>query len=84
MATDKERLDWLEEQANGIGLVNDDGSNWAVTSTGMQPVPMTDGPWTFSTTYLVEASECRPTVREAIDAAMEEAKRYEDEAKESP
>lgn len=69
--TDTERLDWIETQANGIGVVHDDGKNWAVSSDGMQPVPMTAGPWTFQTMYFVDESQCRPTIREAIDAAMD-------------
>lgn len=75
--TDTERIDWLEEQGDGIALVHDDFGYWAVSNSGMQPV--VEGPHTepFDTQLVVFPEEWRPTIREAIDAAMasEEARK---------
>jgi hypothetical protein len=72
--TDTERLDWLEKQQSSA-LVSDDARHWAVSTSGMQNVP-TDPPQDIQTTFFVEKGEWRPTIREAIDAAIAE---YESE-----
>ena len=67
---DKERLDWLEEQA-GAGLVSDDNGHWAVSFVGMQNVPEGTEPQDIATNFFVEAKEWRDSIREAIDAVRE-------------
>jgi len=67
---DTERLDWLEKQP-GEGLINDDAGRWAVSCGGMQNVPDFDGPMDISTMFFVEKEDWRPSIREAIDAAIE-------------
>lgn len=67
---DTDRIDWLEKQ-DGIGLISDDEGRWAVSTTGTQNLP--DDPdiaFDFIGNFWVEAKDWRPTVREAIDAAM--------------
>ena len=68
--SDTERLDWLEQTGNGIGLIHDDRRHWAVESDGIQKTAFQDEPIDFITTYLVSKTKCRRTVREAIDAAI--------------
>lgn len=67
---DTARLDWLEQRANGLHLLSDDGEYWTLSESGFQPVPPLDGPHTepFSSTAMVMPDEWRKTVREAIDA----------------
>lgn len=67
--TDTERLDWLEKQ-QGSGLISDDARHWAVSTSGMQNVP-DDPPQDIVTNFVVEKDEWRPSIREAIDAAIE-------------
>jgi len=70
---DRDRLDWLDlEEQQGGGLISDDGGRWAFSTSGMQNVPE-DKPSDISTSFFVQAAEWQPTVREAIDAAREEA-----------
>ncbi len=69
--TDKQRLDFLEAQANGINIVHDDNQHWAVTDSGMGPVITGSTPKSFMSTAFVEANQCRKTLRAAIDAAIE-------------
>jgi hypothetical protein len=69
--TDTERIDWLEKQF-GCGLINDDNGHWAVSGSGTQNVPSGDDPEDIASTFFVDASEWKPTVREAIDAAYAE------------
>jgi hypothetical protein len=72
MRTDKELLDWLENEANGVGLIHDDNKHWAVCFNGFQPVVQGGAPpEDFATTYLVDNGAWRPTLREAIDAAID-------------
>ena len=74
--TDKERLDWLEQiVSEGVcpGLINDDNGHWALVFDGMQNVPTGDAPEDISTSFFIEAHQWRDTVREAIDAALEES-----------
>lgn len=73
MATDKERIDWLEEQAmNGAcpGLVNDDNGHWAVSCSGFQNAVCGEETQDVETTFFVEAKEWKGSVRDAIDSAM--------------
>lgn len=68
--TDSERLDWLEKQ-DGCGLISDDAGHWAVSTCGFQNVPI-DAPCDISSQFFVLKHEWRPTIREAIDAAVAE------------
>jgi hypothetical protein len=70
MMTDTERIAWLEMQ-QGCGLISDDQGRWAVSAMGMQNLPNDDEPFDFVGSFFVEASDWRPTIREAIDAAVE-------------
>ena len=69
--TDTERLDWLEKNGCGSGVISDDAGRWAVPTSGYQPLvadaPVT-GDWTF---YIEDTNEWRTSVREAIDRAIE-------------
>jgi hypothetical protein len=76
-------LDWLEKRGNGIGVLHDDDSRWVCTGDGFQPLShvkedgtevfITDeaipGVWSF---VVAEAKEWKPSIREAIDNAMQE------------
>lgn len=73
---DAARLDWLGLQ-DGCGLISDDAGHWAVSGSGMQNVPQ-DPPCYVATTFMVEADEWKPTVREAIDAAIQDYAEIED------
>jgi hypothetical protein len=68
MITDTERLDWLEK-AEGFALISDDAGHWAVVSEGVQNLP-DKHPADINTVFLIKKKEWRPTVREAIDAAI--------------
>jgi len=71
--TDTERLDWLQEQSHyGCGLINDDTGHWAVSTDGFQYVLMEDAACDIETTFHVPSDEWSNSVREAIDAAMQE------------
>ena len=71
MPTDKEMLDWLQENAEGQALVSDDFGRWAVSAIGMQTVPEDiSKPSDIQTAFFVTADEWKPSVREAIAAAM--------------
>ncbi len=70
---DNARLDWLEQEQNGLALIHDDNSHWAVAYEGLQNVIKGDEPADLATTYHVPKSAFRRTIREAIDAAMLEA-----------
>ena len=69
--TDTDRLDWLERVGDGIAVVHDDHSQWAVAYEGVQYVRLSEGE-DFSTSYFVDGSAFRDTLREAIDHAIEE------------
>lgn len=76
--TDTELLDWLQDHSIDCpGLINDDNGRWAVSFTGTQNVPMEDGPADIWTSYFVEKHEWKPTVREAIIAAIESEEKDE-------
>jgi hypothetical protein len=70
--TDSELIDWLETQ-DGSALISDDFGHWAVSSSGMQNVPddisvASD----IATSFFVEAKDWKPSIREAILAAISE------------
>ena len=67
--TDTERLDWLERQ-EGSALVSDDFGSWAVVTEGVQNVPM-NPPDDIQTTFWIEKKHWKPSVRAALDAAMD-------------
>ena len=66
--TDTERLNWLEKQS-GSALVSDDDVHWAVSTTGIQNVPV-NAPQDIHTTFFIKKDEWHKSVRDAIDAAM--------------
>ena len=78
---DAERLQFFEYEANkGMtpNLVFDDDGNWSVSYDGMQPCPRGDGEGfdeTVSIVCIVEPQDWRPSVREAIDAAIDAARK---------
>lgn len=64
-------LDWLEKQ-DGSGLISDDFGRWAVSASGFQNIPNNPRIASdISTTFFIEASEWRPSILEAIEAAIE-------------
>jgi hypothetical protein len=65
---DTDRLNWLE-QNQGAALVSDDDQHWAVVVNGFQDCPM-ETPADISTTFWIKKDDWKPTVREAIDAAI--------------
>jgi hypothetical protein len=69
MNRDTELLNWLE-QRDGWGLINDDAGRWAVASSGTQNIPDPDKPIDITTTFWIDADEWKPTIREAIEAAI--------------
>ncbi len=76
MRTDTELLNDLEQLAlNGDcpGIINDDNGHWAVTGDGMQNCVAGDDPQDVQTTFFVEAKQWRNTIREAIDAYINES-----------
>lgn len=75
MATDTERIDWLEQHAREGGcpaLLNDDNGHWAVSGDGTQNLPSGDQPEDIWTSFVVEAGKWYPSIREAIDAFIAE------------
>lgn len=68
--TDTERLNWLAEQ-DGFGVISDDGGRWAVPTSGDQPIPEEE-PQSMYSTFFVEHSQWKESVRAAIDAAIDE------------
>lgn len=71
--TDAERLDWIQNHIC-INLICDDDGNYAMASDGFQPVPAGGGKGfseTVSITTIVDPEQWKPTVREAIDYAIE-------------
>lgn len=73
---DSARLQFLEDQTmegHAPNLVFDDDGNWSVSYTGMQPIPRGGGRGfdeTVTIACIVEPGEWRPSIREAIDAAI--------------
>ncbi|MEN6425982.1 MAG: hypothetical protein ABFE13_11500 [Phycisphaerales bacterium] len=78
MKTDTERLDWLEKmygEGNSPAIVTDDDGHWAVSFCGSQPCPRGGGRGYDEDVYVgvdVEVKEWKPTIREAIDYAIEQ------------
>jgi len=70
--SDTELLDWLEKQ-DGAALVNDDAGRWSVSFDGMQNVPGEE-PSDIQTTFFIEAAAWKPSIREAIQAAIDDEK----------
>ncbi|HEV8364578.1 MAG TPA: hypothetical protein VGQ52_13770 [Gemmatimonadaceae bacterium] len=73
--TDTGLLDGLEQAAGEgacPGIINDDNGHWAVSDSGIQNVPMDDGPADINTTFFVTADQWKPTIREAIRAYLDE------------
>lgn len=70
LRADALRLDWIQENY-GCNLISDDGGKWALSTSGMQPVPEEGG---FTETVgihsIVGPEEWRESVRAAIDAAI--------------
>jgi hypothetical protein len=59
-------LDWLEKNGQGAGLISDDAGRWAIPGGGFQPFVVDDpegGTWSF----MVDAEDWKPSIREAID-----------------
>lgn len=79
MMTDKERIDWLEKQ-DGSGVISDDNGRWAVPDSSFQNLTdsegkfITDGPIDINVTFMVDASEWKCSIREAIDEAIRREK----------
>ncbi len=65
--TDTMRIDFLA--ASGMAVISDDRGNWAYTQDGMQNLPA-EVPADITTTFFIEKAEWKPTIREAIDAAI--------------
>lgn len=70
--TDSELLNWLEKN-DGCALLSDDFGRWAVSSMGMQNVPENpfNQPNDISTSFFILAREWHPSIREAIQAAID-------------
>lgn len=74
MATDKDRIDWLEKQVSKgacLGLINDDNGHWALSWRGMQNVVTGKKGKDVWTSFHIPAKDWRKTIRKAIDAAMQ-------------
>jgi len=69
MLSDTYLLNWLEKQ-DGAALVNDDGGRWAVSFDEMQNVPEKEAA-DIRATFFIEAAQWKPTIREAIQAAID-------------
>ena len=63
------RLEWLEKR-QGFALISDDLGSWAIASDGLQSIPE-DPPDDLMTAFLIEKHAWRPTIREAIDHAID-------------
>ena len=68
--TDTELLDWMGQQ-DGCALISDDNGHWVFTGEGFQNV-VDGGPKDVQTTFFIEASQWKNSVREAIQAAKDE------------
>lgn len=68
--TDTERLNWLEQQ-DGAALVNDDYGHWAVAFDGTQNC-LDNPPGDVTTSFWIQKEKWKDSIREAIDAAIEE------------
>ena len=68
--TDTERINWLESQY-GWGLISDDNGRFACVFEGIQNVPDEGKPFDLVSNFFIKKEHFKPTVREAIDGAME-------------
>lgn len=67
---DTRRIDELEE-LEGSALLSDDFGRWTVSGDGTQNVPENINiPSDIATTFFVEASKWKNSIREAVDAAI--------------
>lgn len=74
--TDSELLDGLEKLVSigdCPGIINDDKGHWAVSATGMQTIQAGPGPDDVQTVFYIEAARWKATIREAIEAYLNEA-----------
>lgn len=79
MTTDTERLDWLESQPGAV-LASTDEGQWAVTDDVVD-----NGNDAVVFQGVIEPNQLQPTVRAAIDAAMQlAAPKPEDESPVKP
>ena len=67
--TDKERLDWLENQ-HGAGLISDDNGRWAVLYDGIQNCVSGKKASDVSTSFFGAKKVWKTSTRRAIDYAM--------------
>lgn len=75
---DAERLDFFVSEAERgacPALLNDDNGHWAVSYEGTQNAPMQEGPQDIWTSFVVPESDWLGSPRDAIDAAIDAAKR---------
>lgn len=77
---DTERLDWLEKQGNGIAVIHTDSLYWCIGNSGLQNIiDLGEGPDDLYTTYFIEKKMFKPTIREAIDFAINQFEIEENE-----
>lgn len=84
---DTVRLNALEnavDEGSCPGVINDDAGRWAVSEDGMQNVPDNDIPTDIRTTFFIEATKWKPSIREAIDAWMAECEADSAMSQETP
>jgi len=67
-------LEQLTETGACPGLINDDNGHWALSFTGIQEVNFGDEPSDLNTTFFVEKHEWKPTIKEAVIAALNDGK----------
>lgn len=60
-------IDALERTGHGAGLISDDAGHWTVSTSAFQNVP-TNPPQDTFTSFLVKATDWKPTIREALQA----------------
>lgn len=73
--SDTEMLDALErlvDKGACPGIVNDDNGHWAVSDEGTQNVVFGEHPEDVQTSFFVEASKFRSSIREAIEVYLDE------------
>lgn len=74
--TSAEAVAWLEEQGAGLALLHNDVGHWAVANDGgwqdLDVDAIRDGvPWDLTTTHFAAKEWFRPTIVEAVEAAIE-------------
>lgn len=70
--TDTGRIDWLEKNGHGFGLLNNDNGHWACTGEGTQDAPIGKGAADMQTTFFIEKTRWKSSIREAIDDVIAE------------